>query len=986
MASVFISYSRKDQDFVRRLFDALKAAGRDAWVDWEGIPPTAEWLSEIYSAIDGADTFVFIVSPDSIASEVCGKEAAHALESRKRIIPIVCRPVGAAEVKAIEPLAPLVALNWIFTRAGDDFDKAFEQLRFALDTDLDYWHLSSDLLVRAKKWEEGARNSNLTLRGPELIAAERWLTAGADKEPHPTALQLDYITASRKATASRQRRLLTGVSIALIVTLILAVVSTVLFGQTRVQNAQLLSQNTQLRAQAIDGEANNEILQNHQDRGLLLAVEASHRLDGLTQRGALVTALESSPYLDSVLQSDLTSQGREFGNLVGLTLSAEGRVVFAATDDGELSVWTTQNWHLATHLYLVNARASTPAFLDGAALSPDGHTMAMREGSGLDLWDVATGARRAHLEDHNAIQDTNLIFNSQSLAFSPDGALLAAPECTDSICESVSIGLWDVQTNRFRGALPVQAPYGFYVTLAFSPDGTRLAISSGERVTLWDVRRATPLATFRPAAPTGDQDIYALAFSPDGATLAVSDRGQTAVPVGASVPGQVEFWDLRSGTTGAAPITQPGSIITALAFDPAGQEIFTATSGGVQTWDLATRTPIGPRLAGDTATIYSIAVTPDGRHIISGGSDGKVLAWRRTPYSDLGVPAIARAEHALLSGDGTRVVTWRNNEDALSIWNAATGSALVVLPHGAHGTPGEIAGVAFSRDGRILAVGSTDGHVTLWDATRAVATADIDLGDASASVSDLAFSPNGRYLIMASGGGAWMWDMATLSEVTDFHQAYANASRFGPVAISPDEQFAAIGVFDTALNENISLWSLRTHKIVRTIRAKDGTGPGRLEDFLVFGRDASQLATLDTTGVATIWDALTGKPSLQFRAILDTSFNQSYHTLAFRSDGRILVIGDGTTITLWDVATNAPYVRPIVDPNGFVELTTSADGRYLAEVQSNGSVAMRYITVEGWQAEACRVANRNLTQAEWKSLVSATEPYQKTCSDLPAGT
>ena len=58
MADIFISYSRKDKDFVRRLDEALKSRGREAWVDWEDIRPTEEWMQAIYAAIEGADTFM----------------------------------------------------------------------------------------------------------------------------------------------------------------------------------------------------------------------------------------------------------------------------------------------------------------------------------------------------------------------------------------------------------------------------------------------------------------------------------------------------------------------------------------------------------------------------------------------------------------------------------------------------------------------------------------------------------------------------------------------------------------------------------------------------------------------------------------------------------------------------------------------------------------------------------------------------------------
>ena len=67
MSDVFISYSRRDIDFVRHLFDQLTTRDREPWADWQDIPPTADWLAEIY--IEAANTFLFVTSPDSVASE-----------------------------------------------------------------------------------------------------------------------------------------------------------------------------------------------------------------------------------------------------------------------------------------------------------------------------------------------------------------------------------------------------------------------------------------------------------------------------------------------------------------------------------------------------------------------------------------------------------------------------------------------------------------------------------------------------------------------------------------------------------------------------------------------------------------------------------------------------------------------------------------------------------------------------------------------------
>jgi|SRR6187551_3655430 len=79
---VFISDSRKDKEFVRRLDEELKRRDREAWVDWEGIPPGDTWEKTIYSAIEDTDTFVFVLTPDSVASEVCGREIAHVQSDR----------------------------------------------------------------------------------------------------------------------------------------------------------------------------------------------------------------------------------------------------------------------------------------------------------------------------------------------------------------------------------------------------------------------------------------------------------------------------------------------------------------------------------------------------------------------------------------------------------------------------------------------------------------------------------------------------------------------------------------------------------------------------------------------------------------------------------------------------------------------------------------------------------------------------------------
>lgn len=91
MADVFISYARVDARFVRKLHDALRAHERESWVDWDDIPPSAAWLKEVFSGIESSDTFVFVISPDSVQSPVCNLELGHAVAHNKRVVPVVAR-------------------------------------------------------------------------------------------------------------------------------------------------------------------------------------------------------------------------------------------------------------------------------------------------------------------------------------------------------------------------------------------------------------------------------------------------------------------------------------------------------------------------------------------------------------------------------------------------------------------------------------------------------------------------------------------------------------------------------------------------------------------------------------------------------------------------------------------------------------------------------------------------------------------------------
>jgi TIR domain len=212
MADVFISYSRKDREFVRKLHDRLQHAKRDVWVDWEDIPPSAEWLREIEQAIEAADTFIFVLTPDSLASNTCGHEVDYAQRCNKRVIPVVAREVAAATVSNA-----LGRLNWLFFRSTDDFSSSFDALLKTVDTDLDWVKAHSRLLVRAREWETRNKDKSYLLAGTDLDEAEAWLGDSRRLEPQSTPLQMSYVVASRQRATELQKRQLRGFYIVSIV-------------------------------------------------------------------------------------------------------------------------------------------------------------------------------------------------------------------------------------------------------------------------------------------------------------------------------------------------------------------------------------------------------------------------------------------------------------------------------------------------------------------------------------------------------------------------------------------------------------------------------------------------------------------------------------------------------------------------------------------------------------------------------------------------
>lgn len=200
---VFISYSRKDSGFARRLNATLQSYGKITWFDQESIAEGSDFHKEIYKGIENADNFVFILSPDAVDSEYCADEVAYAVSLNKRIIPILYRDTPAQKIPLI-----LSTVQWSNFKAEEkEFDVAFRQLIITLETDRDHVEEHTRWLQRAILWKKHQFHDDFLLSASEQEQAEQWLENAKNKIPQPTKLQSNLIAKSEEDLLFKARLL-----------------------------------------------------------------------------------------------------------------------------------------------------------------------------------------------------------------------------------------------------------------------------------------------------------------------------------------------------------------------------------------------------------------------------------------------------------------------------------------------------------------------------------------------------------------------------------------------------------------------------------------------------------------------------------------------------------------------------------------------------------------------------------------------------------
>ncbi|GAA4894046.1 hypothetical protein ACFPM3_07495 [Streptomyces coeruleoprunus] len=837
---------------------------------------------------------------------------------------------------------------------------AWPRLRGWLDESRQRLLLHRRLSQAAQAWDELHRDPASLYRGGRLAEAEA--VFGADPDGELTALEAEFLGASRRA-AARERRRRRGLLSALAALVVLSLVAGVTAWREREAGDRRQEEATSRRLASLARNLASSDPRTARRLGL-----AAWRVSPTTEaRAALAGAAAQR-------EEDMFVWGRE-GQSDPMVLSADGSTLAAA---GERSV-TVAEAHAA-------GRSATLPLTDALTLldlSPDGRRLLMgTPDSRFRVYDVATrkplgppfgrvdgtaggfrpGGRLVGLYHGDAVElwdarDGRRVFRRPTTMEHPVTEGAGSDRLLAVCVRPGTLEIWDVYGRRTVRSLPAAAQRtacrggsgALLSSVLIDGSGRRLVVVDEEGARSWDLASGRELPRIRHAG------LRAAAVSVDGALLAaadetdillwrLSDPGRPVFRHPSNAPGVSQLrLDVRRGTVRYLAGIRGGAVHTLRLGDAAGGP------WGRERTRAAAFSPDGALLAtmarsGSTIRFRLRSTRPGGRVV-----DFPPLRCLGDPNTDADWD---EACHGLMafSPDGARfaygISTWDTEGDLpaatpLAVWDTRRHVQVVSFQagDGVHGNPGGAAALAFTPDGSLLTYGS--GTLEVWDA---------------ATGRRVGRLPNAEPEVAGS-------------ESMDGAPA-------GTLVVRPDGGFAATAYGVHFAIRSVREPSLRSAPLRRALGQEQPT-------VVAYGPDGKRLAVGETSGLVGVWDGSATRRLAVLPAAGSGGADEeltAVTALAFSPDGSVLATGDRSgAVRLWDTASGLPLGGPLPTAGDTVRALAFDEGGARLLVAGERAPLRTYpVGPERLAAVVCRRGGGGLSPAEWRAYVPEL-PYREQC-------
>ena len=885
--SVFISYSRKDRDFVKWLDEELKKKGRRTWLDQKNIPFTEKWLNAIYSGIEAADNFIFVISPDSLTSKACAEELAHAVKHNKRLIPLLRR-----EVDSNLASPALRERNWLPFVEANNVD-SFQLLLDTMDTDLDYVHAHTRLLTHAIEWKNNRRDRSLLLRGRELRAATKFLAQAASRKPHSTDLQKDYVSASSRAA---RIRILLMLSVTIISISVISIIALRAWSQQKINESRKLAASAtsylisdpefSLRLAIASAEAAHTEQAEEALREALINAPV-HEMQG-PERGNLEAVFSPDNKLLLITSMDKSAQvfevssGRRVFTLEGhsdtinaASFSFDSRRIVTASADHTARIWDSNDgrslFELKGHGDAVNS----------ALFSSDGaFIVTASDDNTARVWDASTG--RNLFEIHGREAEHGEASFMRGANFSPDGRLIA------TVSYSYTPQVWDAHTGRRLYELKGHTRVVF--TAAFSPDSRFIVTASFDGTAkVWDASNGRKLVELT----AHKKPVNQASFSHDGKFIVTASDDDTA-----------RIWDANNGRS-LYELKGHTSSVESASFSRDNKYVLTwSFDHTARLWDVASQRTLSTwGNSGDP--IATASFSPDNALILTLSKSGKARTWDVSLWKS---QLEFRGQEGFVtdvafSPDGNFIVTTGAYDNTARVWDARSGQRRFELK----GHTNLVNTAAFSPDGKFIVTTSIDRTARTWDASDGHPL--LELRGHEDSLTSAVFSPDGKLVATASRDKtARIWDASSGRNLLQLHEDNSIDS----VEFSPDGKLIV-----TSNGSNLAhIWDAGSGRNLIEL-----VGHGDIVNMAAFSRDAKLIVTASDDHTARVWDASSGRELIQLRG------DDAVHSAVFSSDSKLILTASGYN----SIVTDHPP-----EHGNVARLWAAESGRLLLELRGYG--------------------------------------------------